>query len=241
MPRNHKIEGINPSSYDLVSTDIFDTILLRDLSLEMARLDEAACLAAIRLDLDPRRVSAMRQLLHRTAYMAVAVERPSGDAALAAIARTLVRALGAGVGAEGVLRAAEVETDARHLSANRSLLSALARLAKVGKRIVATTDTYYATDEIETLLSMVVGEHPIAAVYASCDVGLTKHAGGLFAEVARREGISPDRILHVGDDPRADVAQALATGCHALHLPRSIHLRRAGKAIRRLATFAYST
>lgn len=237
----HMIEQVDSTSYDLVSTDLFDTLLLRDLSLEVTRLNEAACLAARRLSLNPRVISAMRQSLHRTAYMAVAVERPSGDASLASIARTLARALGTGTGVEDTLRAAEVETDARHLSANRTLLSTLARLANIGKRIVATTDTYYSTNEIDDLLSRVLGEHPIAAVYASCDVGLTKHAGGLFSQVARREGVSPDRILHIGDDPRADVAQALAAGCHALHLPRSVPLRRAGKAIRHLAAFALHT
>ncbi len=235
MP-SHILDRIDPDTYDLVSTDLFDTVLMRDLSLEETRLDEAARLAAARLDLNPDRVSALRRSFHRIAYMAVAAERPSGDASIAAICRTVALAIGGGPGVAETLRDAEVETDMGHLSPNRPLLDAYGRLAKAGKRIVATTDTYYSTEEIGSILSRVVGEHPFSAVYASCDIGLTKHAGKLFAEVARREGVHPTRILHVGDDPRADVRQARSAGCIAVHLPRAVPLRRAGKVATRLTT-----
>lgn len=230
-----RLDRLDPATYDVVSTDLFDTVLMRDLSLEEGRFDEAARDAAGRLGLDPGRLSALRRSFHRIAYNAVAAERPLADASLETICRTVAAAMGRGETA-AALRQAEVETDIRHLSPNRPLVAAYAALAARGKRVIATTDTYYSADEIRHILDQVVGEHPISQVYASCDVGLTKHAGAIFAEVARREGVCATRILHLGDNLEADVHQARAAGWQAMHLRRGIAWRRLGKLAVRLST-----
>jgi beta-phosphoglucomutase-like phosphatase (HAD superfamily) len=231
------VDRIDLGSYDIVSTDLFDTVLMRDLSTEDSRLDEAARGAALKLHLDPISMSALRRSFHSIAYKAVAAERPLGDASLEMICQTVATAMGGGATIAAALRQAEVETDIQHLSANRSLLAIYEKLARLGKRVIATTDTYYTADDIRKILAEVIGQHPIEQVYASCDIGLTKHAGALFAEVAHREGVSPTRILHFGDDPNADVKQARAAGCQVVHLPRSVAWRRIGKAAMKLSTF----
>ena len=230
-----RLGQLDPSTFDVVSTDLFDTVLMRDLSLEDRRFDEAAHDAAGRLGLHPERLSALRRSFHRIAYNAVAAERPLADASLETICRAIATAMGRGEAA-AVLREAEVEMDIRHLSPNRPLIAAYAALAAKGKRVIATTDTYYSADEIRHMLGRVIGDHPISQVYASCDIGLTKHAGAIFAEVARREGVCPTRILHLGDNFDADVRQARAAGWQAVHLPRGIVWRRLGKLAVRLST-----
>ena len=234
LPLQDRLRRIDPATFDVVSTDLFDTVLMRDLSLEDRRFDEAARDAAGRLGLHPGRLSALRRSFHRIAYNAVAAARPAGDASLEMNCRTVAAAMGRG-DAAAVLREAEVEMDIRHLSPNRPLIAAYAALAAQGKRVIATTDTYYSADEIRHMLGRVIGEHPISQVYASCDLGLTKHAGAIFAEVARREGVCPTRILHLGDNLDADVRQARAAGWQAVHLPRGVVWRRLGKLAVRLS------
>ena len=231
------IDRVDIASYDVISTDLFDTVLMRDLSTEEGRLDEAARGAAEKLCLDSICMSALRRSFHSIAYKAVAAERPLGDVSLEMICRTVAAAIGGGVSVATTLQQSEVETDIRHLSANRPLIAAYMRLATMGKRVVATTDTYYSAKEIHRILAKVVGEHPILHVYSSSDIGLTKHSGALFAEVARREGVLPTRILHLGDDAKADVEQARAAGCQAVHLPREIAWRHIGKAAVQISTF----
>jgi FMN phosphatase YigB (HAD superfamily) len=223
------LESVDSATVDVLSTDLFDTVLLRDISTQNRRFDEAAIEAATRLGLDPDRVSALRRSFHDIAYKAVAAERPLGDASLRTISRTVAAAMGAGDAAVEALRDAEVDTDIRHLAPHDKLIAVYRGLAAKGIRVIATTDTYYSPMDIRRILAEVVGEHPILHVYVSSDIGLTKHSGALFAEVARREGVCANRILHVGDDRNADVHQARKAGWQALHLPRAIFRRRIGK------------
>lgn len=209
------------SNYDMVSTDLFDTVLLRDRTSETERLAWAAHRSARQLGVDPRVVVSLRWALHSSAYQAVAIERPAGEASLMAICRTMAAALGLGEEAAQLLRRTEVEVDCEHLQANRPLLELFERARRASMRVIAVSDTYYNEDDLRTLLSRVVGDHPFTSVYSSSDIGLTKHSGCIFAEVARQEGVDRDRIIHVGDNRVADVERPAAAGWSALHLPRS--------------------
>jgi FMN phosphatase YigB (HAD superfamily) len=233
LPSLLMLSQLDAGAIDVLSSDLFDTVLLRDLSTEAERLDEAARTAAALIGASPTGLSALRRSLHSMAYAAVAAERPQGDASLAAICRTMSFAIGGGAAEAETIMRTEVETDIRHLAPNRRLLAEYEALRASGIRIIATTDTYYATTDVERILHEVVGPHPFARIYASCDVGLTKHRGGLFPEVARQENVAAVRILHVGDDRNADVDRARAAGWQAIHLPRS-RWRRWGKAVRRM-------
>lgn len=57
-------------------------------------------------------------------------------------------------------------------------------------------------------------------VVVSCEVGFPKPSPVIFEHAARRLGLSPDLILHVGDSPEADVLGAKSAGFHALLLDR---------------------
>jgi FMN phosphatase YigB (HAD superfamily) len=204
----------------ILSTDVFDTVLLRDYTTESARMAIAARRAADRLGIDARALVRLRWAQHDNAFRAVAMERPQGDATLTAIARAVATACGLGEAAARVLRDTEVEVDVEHLRPHRGLINVLAEAARRGLGVIALSDTYYSAADVSRLLTAVTGEHPIARVYCSADLGLTKHAGRAFAEVAHREDVAPAEIVHVGDNWHADVRMAEAAGWKAVHLPR---------------------
>jgi predicted HAD superfamily hydrolase len=140
------------------------------------------------------------------------------------------RMLGLPDDCQPLLRQAELMVECKRLRANRHLLAVLRRFAAAGKRVVATSDTYYSGGDLEWLLGRIVGPSSIVRLYSSSDVGLTKHAGGLFAEMAARERVATTRILHCGDDLHADVRMARAAGCQIIHLPRPTAVRLVRKA-----------
>lgn len=218
-------DAVRRASPTVLSSDLFDTVLLRDHSTESGRFAHAARRAAPLLGVDPATLARLRWSCHDNAYRAVAMERPEGDATLAAVCATMAAALGRGAEAAEVLRSAEVETDIGHLRPNRPLLAFYADAARRGVRVVAVSDTYYGEADLRHILGAVVGDHPFAAVYSSADIGLTKHGGHLFDEVAKRENVTADQILHVGDHPAADVRRAQACGWTAVHLPRDARHR----------------
>ncbi|MFI0818578.1 HAD family hydrolase [Streptomyces sp. NPDC021098] len=57
-------------------------------------------------------------------------------------------------------------------------------------------------------------------VIYSAETGAVKPEREAFAAVEEASGLGPDRLLHVGDSPRADVAGAAAAGWHTAWLDR---------------------
>ena len=218
-------EEIRTSRYDLVSTDLFDTVLLRDHTIESERLAVASRRAAARLGLDPTALTQLRWSLQRSAYQAVAIERPAGDASLADLCAVAARAFGLDESAAELLHQIEVDVDIEHLRPNRRLLSFFDRVTRTGIRVIALSDTYLSRTDLRRILDAVVGPHPIAEVYSSADLGLTKHAGHAFAAVAQREKVPAERILHVGDSHPVDVLMAGRAAWAAVHLPRDLWSR----------------
>jgi predicted HAD superfamily hydrolase len=234
-----ELKTFSPDSFDLVSTDIFDTLLLRDLSLEIERFVESSELVAKALAKQGHSVSVqsltrLRLLLHTLAYRAISIERPDAEVKIRDICVLQACLLGNGR-LQDTLSEAELNIESNRLRPNRRLLSLLRQLAASGKIIVATSDTCYSTCDLSRLLKTVIGENPIARIYASSDLGLTKRSGRIFLEVAAIERIPISRVLHIGDNLYADVQMARAAGCQAVHLPRHtmFHIARVGRGILR--------
>ena len=213
-------QAIQATRCDLLSTDLFDTVVLRDHTIESDRLAIASRRSAARLGVHPSALTRLRWSLQRTAYRAVTIERPEAEASISAICQTAAIALGLGEEAARLLQQIEVDVDIEHLRPHRPFLELLDRVARSGTRVIAVSDTYLHQTDLHRILDSVVGHHPIAAVYSSADLGLTKHAGGVFAAVAEREDVPPERILHIGDSYQVDVRMARHAGWHAVHLPR---------------------
>jgi putative hydrolase of the HAD superfamily len=57
-------------------------------------------------------------------------------------------------------------------------------------------------------------------IVASAKVGSEKPAGGIFEEALRVAGVSPDRVVHVGNDPVSDVRGASSCAIAAVLIDR---------------------
>lgn len=89
-----------------------------------------------------------------------------------------------------------------------------------GAAVVFVSDSPYPGSFVTELLDGAGLHEPGEAVYSSADVLLTKSGRGeLFDHVARDLGVPPERIHHVGDNVRSDVAGARARGWRASPAP----------------------
>ena len=227
-------QAIASGSFDLVSTDLFDTILLRDHSTESVRLQAACVRSAQRLGVPAAALTRLRWDAHTMAYRAVAIERPAGEATLSGMWAAVAEVLGLEAGAAQLLAEDEVDVDVEHLRPNDDLLAVLAAAVGAGVKVIAVSDTYYSGQHLRRMISAVAGTDPFCRVYSSADLGLTKHGGRIFAEVGRREGVQAGRIVHIGDDRRADVEMAAAAGWTPIQLSgtaRARVARLAGKGL----------
>lgn len=106
----------------------------------------------------------------------------------------------------------ELEYEYQFTFPNRLILNTLKELKKQGRRIVFCSDMYLGKKNIFDLLN----RHGFIDVfdegYVSGDYQKLKRTGKLFSEVIKSEECEPGEILHIGDDPTADGAQAVKYG-----------------------------
>lgn len=217
--------SFDAEAIDVVSVDLFDTVLLRDHRCERRRFLLMARRAAAALqqaghDVPAEALYRTRLDAQRLAYRALELARPEGDVPLGRIYHMQTTILGLPPGAGEVLKTAELDFEAASLRPNRGLLARLAALRTGGKRIIAISDIYLPRADLCGLLGRVAPGHPIDAVYCSAELNLTKRSSELFRAVLALEGVQARRVLHLGDDRRADHEMARRAGLQAQWLPR---------------------
>ena len=88
-------------------------------------------------------------------------------------------------------------------------------LRDLGVPIAFVSDTYFPTQFVRDLLteSGFLGQN---TVFTSCEVGESKHDGGLFDAVAREARVDLKSMVHVGDNVHSDVSMAKRRGVRAM-------------------------
>lgn len=211
--------------FDLVSTDVFDTLLHRTLRSERTRelLGERAfarLLATRGLAVPVRALVEARRTAQKLAFRALETWGPDGEVALANIVSRQLRLLGLPTDLVDARIAIEIDVETSSLRPNAKLIAALKAHKAAGARIVATSDTTLPGPALAGLIQRLCGPGVIDRVYASADHAASKREGKLFGHVMRSEQVEPGKVLHIGDDWSADVVSARKAGVTACHLPR---------------------
>lgn len=188
---------------DVVSFDVFDTLLLRRHFVPTDVFMESATGEPERPNFRHLRIAAER--------LARLQHHRREDITLDEIYRWLPQDI-----------RTELDAEARTLYANPAAMALYREATALGKRVVAISDMYLPRAFIAGLLRT-RGYEAIndGDVFVSSELGLTKGSGTLYGHVARTLGMSPDRILHVGDNPVSDVDRARTAGyrTHPLTAP----------------------
>ncbi len=88
-----------------------------------------------------------------------------------------------------------------------------------GKVIIATSDMYLNGCQIRQMIDK-CGYTQISRVYSSADLRCTKYEKTIFPAVAKREGVEGEKILHIGDNAKADIENARQCGWNAFWYER---------------------
>lgn len=216
---------------DLISTDVFDTLLLRTYRSERSRILLGERLFSRRLaergfQIEPDLLAEARISSQRLAFRELAARSGPGEVRLVEIISRQLRMLSLPDSLVGERLRIEVQIEKSSLFANRALADLLRAHRRSGARLVAISDTTLPADAVAGLIQHFHGPELVDRVYSSADQGLTKRDGDLFMAVAQAENVAPEKIAHVGDDFIADVQSPSAVGISAHHLPRPPYRRR---------------
>jgi FMN phosphatase YigB (HAD superfamily) len=202
----HALDGV--AGLSVLSLDCFDTLLWRDTN---APTDLFALLGAITPDQRIRGEATARKTR-------LLDHRGSGEVTLREIYAALLPHADAAT--REALVAHECAVEARHCFAFTPTVALMREAKRRGLKIFVVSDTYLERDQLEALIRAAAGDavaDMIDRIFCSCEHRRAK-AEGLFDIVLRKTAVRADRILHVGDNPRADLAAATRHGLRARHL-----------------------
>ncbi|WP_337270780.1 hydrolase [Oryzifoliimicrobium ureilyticus] len=210
----------------LISSDVFDTLLLRRPRAQRSRVIEgerrfAALLKAEGFRIDAEELLRVRILAERLAYRALNVGGGIGEVKLSDIIARQLAFLGLPQCFVVKRLDIEIAIEKESLFANGDLAMALREHRHQGLRVVAVSDTALPTDRLTELLNYFHGPGLIDKVYSSAEIGASKRSGNLFSHLLTEEKIPASRVLHIGDDRLADHNVPHSMGLQTVHLPKN--------------------
>lgn len=113
----------------------------------------------------------------------------------------------------------ELAAEARHAFAFRPVANLICEAKCRGLQVIIVSDTYLHEPQLRALIASAAGQDiadSIDRIFCSCEYGQNK-ASGLFAHVLARLGASPGHIVHLGDNPVADLEAPEKLGITGVH------------------------
>ncbi len=204
----------------VLSVDVFDTLLWR----RVAEPRDVFLLLGARLRHDGRlagHVSAIQfaELRHEAERKARA-RRESATGSREIVLADIYREFPDGMFTEGFTVAArptaELALERGLMCRDDAVVDVMRRAKAAGARVILVSDTYFGAAEIEGFLSAAGVEVPIDRLVVSCEAGRPKWRD-LFSHLIRDLGIAPGDMIHLGDNPDADILPCQRLGIPAVH------------------------
>lgn len=211
----------------VVSVDLFDTLLLRRLEPEPQRFRDIAARWA---DLKPCRdgdltASAIFHARWQCAKMAYRAAQPIfsvREATILEILRLQLQALRLPVELLPEVLELELAYEEAALRPNPAVASLCQAARNAGCRVVVASDMYLRAEDLDRLLVRHDLANLIDAIYVSAAIGVTKRSGYLFHHLLRTENAPAGAVLHLGDHYHSDFRIPRLLGIDAHWLPRPL-------------------
>lgn len=225
------LEKIEDPQIKVVSFDIFDTLLFRPVSnpTDIFRLLEN------KLNI---------QNFHNMRVTAEAEARrykklSAQDITLEDIYEMYAQLFGASPEEITILKQEELDMEYKLLYARKSAKFLFERAKAAGKELIIISDMYLSSEFLNRCLQK-NGYRGYSNLYVSSETGMLKSTKMMFqfviSELSEKH-ISPSEVLHIGDNKKADVDCAIASGINAMHLPKPADLRGNCKHLKRLYNY----
>ncbi len=204
-------------SYDLISFDVFDTILFRTCNEPGDVFERIGHELLKQYDGWPYQPVAFA-MLRKEAEQKARSHKPRGvDCTLDEILAQMP------FPTEVIqrIRQLEIDCEKQAIYLNQNIYSFMRHCFALGKKIVLVSDTCHSKGQIMDFLSCAGADTQIISdLFVSSEWGFFKSGGGLFDRMLPAfPGQDPKRVLHIGDNVNADVEGAKKAGINALHYP----------------------
>ncbi len=118
------------------------------------------------------------------------------------------------------LAAEELAIEKQVCFAFRPVLDLIAQARSRSMKVIVVSDTYFNESQLSELIGSTIGAPDASTlfdqIYCSSRYGRAKH-DGLFDDVLAALAMPADQILHIGDNPAADLQGANRSGVRGVH------------------------
>lgn len=112
----------------------------------------------------------------------------------------------------------EIDYEYSICNLNSSIYRIYKKCIEAGKQVILVSDMYIEKNIIKNILNKlkITGYNKL---YLSSEIGLTKLKGTLYNFILSDLNISSDEMVHIGDDIRSDYLRPRMNRIHAIHIP----------------------
>lgn len=118
-----------------------------------------------------------------------------------------------------ILKEIELNVESAILHRNPDILSLYKKCIDAGKLVYIVSDMYLPLNFLEKILIR-EGIKDYKKIFLSCDYRKTKRSGSLFKALCEEENISPKDMIHIGDSRYADFIGPRRIGIKGIHINR---------------------
>ncbi len=192
-------------SHSIISFDIFDTLILRlyvrpiDLFIHLEKLNNCSGFTEQRI------------LAERSAHENTNDEEVTLNEIYECIPSKFKK-----------FKDVEIELEYNVVRPNPEIKKLYDYALKKGKKLIITSDMYLPRQTIEKILSK-CGYADYYKLYLSSERKKTKNSSNLYREILSELKISPQNIIHIGDNYFSDCEQARTVGIDSLYYPKVTH------------------
>ena len=216
-------KGIDDENIDLVSFDVFDTLLCRtvlepghifDLMGQVLRKDCEEISEEILNNFANARQGIERKLRYR-------FDQVSGEGAeftVREVYTEMCRTYNLPHNFIDKFIEIEKQVELSCLTPRKEAVSLFQRSIQSGKKTIIISDFIHTSDFVAEALHK-NGIDGWDYIFVSSNIGYKKHDGSLFEYIKKELAVDSDRWLHIGDNAHGDIAMAQAKGIHTQMVP----------------------
>lgn len=202
--------------YDLISIDIFDTLLFRALAqpvdLFIYVWEKVIALNLNLVDLSPLEFQKLRIEMERRSRIKAVNKEVNLDDIYKELPKSVVHNI-------DHLKEIELDTEKDFCYPNWEILNLVKEAKRAGLRVSLVSDMYLTQAQILNILeSNYIDTYCFDNIIVSTNEKCSKQNGELFQVLFNKHSNIPKkRILHIGDNKNSDYIQALKSGINAYH------------------------
>lgn len=195
-------------SYSVVTFDVFDTLVKRDTKSfkDMVSLMDDEYFSKTNNHLP---VYFYRERLH--APKVVRKKYPNKDVNIDDIYNVLH------INNKNTIKNIECKIELKCVVPNKTIYEVYKHCLKTGKKIYAISDMYLSEECIRQMLEKC--GYNINKIYVSQEHNASKYSGRLFQLFLTENKLSPDEVIHIGDNYKADTLGAQKNGISTILIP----------------------